>query len=146
MVFSLCAFWAIRIRGLWKLFYGRDWLWGKLGLVLMGRAMLSKCLIQFALDGQGCVPYLLLDLRWNYVWVNEDNWDLLQKVLCRHFWTQCPWSCSRPPLNHTFSGDSWTLTGKSGLVSCEVTAPLSWFLVCTKFCLCPARVCFPSYV
>ena len=33
----------------------------KLGLVLMGGAMLSKSLIQFSLDGQGCVPSLLFD-------------------------------------------------------------------------------------
>ena len=33
--------------------------WGKLGLVLMGGAMLSKSLIQFSVDGQGCVPSLL---------------------------------------------------------------------------------------
>ena len=33
--------------------------WEKLGLVLMGRAMLSKSLIQFSVDGQGCVPSLL---------------------------------------------------------------------------------------
>ena len=40
---------------------------GKLGFVLMGRAMLSKSLIiQFSVDGQGCVPFLLLDLRPNY--------------------------------------------------------------------------------
>ena len=32
---------------------------GKLVLVLMGRAMLSKSLIQFSVDGQGCVPSLL---------------------------------------------------------------------------------------
>ena len=31
----------------------------KLGLVLMGGAMLSKSLIQFSVDGQGCVPSLL---------------------------------------------------------------------------------------
>ena len=34
--------------------------------VLMGRAMLSKSLIQFSVDGQGCVPSLLFDLRPNY--------------------------------------------------------------------------------
>ena len=28
------------------------------------------------------------------------------------------------------------LTGKSGLISCGVTAPFSWVLVCTRFCLC----------
>ena len=33
--------------------------WEKLGLVLMGRAMLSKSLIQFFVDGWGCVPSLL---------------------------------------------------------------------------------------
>ena len=33
--------------------------------------------------------------------------------------------------------------GKSGLVSCGVTAPLSWVLVHTKFCLCPSRIYFP---
>ena len=33
--------------------------------------------------------------------------------------------------------------GKSGWVSCGVTAPFSWVLVHTRFCLCPPRVCFP---
>ena len=32
---------------------------GKLGLVLMGGAMLSKSLIQFPVDGWGCAPSLL---------------------------------------------------------------------------------------
>ena len=36
-----------------------------MGLVLMGRAMLSKSLIQFSVDGWGCVGSLLLDLRPN---------------------------------------------------------------------------------
>ena len=46
------------MRGLWKLPDGRDWLRGKLGLVLMG-GPISKSLIQFSVDGQGCVPSLL---------------------------------------------------------------------------------------
>ena len=33
--------------------------------------------------------------------------------------------------------------GKSGSVFCGVTAPFSWVLVHTMFCLCPPRVCFP---
>ena len=42
----------IRIRGFCKLPDGRDWLWGKLGFVLMVMVMLSKSLIQFLLmDG-----------------------------------------------------------------------------------------------
>ena len=36
-------------------------------------------LIQFSVDGWGCVPSLLLDLRSNYGGGNEDNGDLLQK-------------------------------------------------------------------
>ena len=32
---------------------------GKLGLVLMGRVMFSKSLIQFSIDGWVCVPSLL---------------------------------------------------------------------------------------
>ena len=62
--------------------------------------MLSKSLIQFSVDGQGCVPSLLFDLRPNYGG-NEDNGDLLQKVPCMHCCTQCPRSCSRPPSTHT---------------------------------------------
>ena len=73
MVFILSALWLIRIRGLWKLPDGRDWLRGKLGLVLMGRAMLSKSLTQFSIAGLGCVPSRLFDLRPNYGGSNEDN-------------------------------------------------------------------------
>ena len=36
--------------------------------------------------------------------------------------------------------DSWTLTGKSGALSRGVTAPFSWVLMWTRFCLCPPRV------
>ena len=73
MVCILSALWWIRIRGWWKLAVGRDWLWRKLVLVLMGGAMLSKTLIQFSVDGQGCVPSLLFDLRSNYGGGNEEN-------------------------------------------------------------------------
>ena len=57
---------------------------GKLGLVLTDGAMLSKSLIQFSVDGRGCVPCLLFDLRPNYGGGNEDNGDLLQKVPGTH--------------------------------------------------------------
>ena len=62
---------------------------GKLGLILMGRAMLSKSLIQFSINGWGSVPYLLFDLRPNYGGGNEDNGNLIQKVLCMCCHTQC---------------------------------------------------------
>ena len=48
---------------------------GKLGLVLMGRVMLCKSLVQFSVGGLGCVPSLLFDLRPNYARGNENNGD-----------------------------------------------------------------------
>ena len=54
----LSAFWWMTIRGLCKLPDGRHQLWGKLGLALVGRAMLSKSLIQFSADGWDCAPSL----------------------------------------------------------------------------------------
>ena len=94
LVFILSALWWIRIRCLWNLPDGRDWLRGKLGLVLMGRAMLSKPLIQFSVDGRSCVISLLLDVKPNSGVGNEGNGGLLQEVPCMHCCPQClrPWS------------------------------------------------------
>ena len=63
----------------------------------MGRAMLSKSLIQFSVDGRGCDPSLLFDLRPNYDGRNEDNSDVLKKVPCMHCCTQCPLPCTTNP-------------------------------------------------
>jgi hypothetical protein len=60
-----------------------------------------------------------------------------------YWYTQCPEPCSRPPLTHASAGDSWTHPGKSGSVSCWITAPFSWVLVNTRFYLCPLGVYFP---
>ena len=103
----------------------------------MSVAMLSQSLIQFSID-EG----LLFDLRPNYGGGNEDNGGFLQNVPCMCCCTQCPRPCTRPPLTHASTGDSWTLTGTSGSVSCGVTAPFSWVLV-HKVLLCPPRVYFP---
>ena len=46
----------------------------------MGGTMLSKSLIQFFVDGRGCVPFLLFDLRSKYGGGDGDNADCLQKV------------------------------------------------------------------
>ena len=59
--------------------------------------MLSKSLIQFSVDGWGCVPSLLFDLRTNYGGGNADNGDILQKVPCMHCCTQCPQPCTADP-------------------------------------------------
>ena len=53
--------------------------------------------------------------------------------------TQCSAPCSRPPPTHAAARDSWTLSGKSGSVSCGVTAPFSWV---HKVLFVPSRVCF----
>ena len=42
-------------------------------------------------------------------------------------------------------GDSWTLPGESGPVSCGVPAPFSWVLV-HKVCLCPPESVSQSWV
>ena len=104
--------------------------------------MLSKSLIQFSVDGRGCVPSLLFDQRPKYGGGNEDSGDLLQKVLCSHYHTQRLRPCSRPPQTHASTGDSGTLTGKSGSVSCGVTSLFSWVLVCTRFV--PSKILFPQ--
>ena len=96
VVFILSALWWRRIRGLWKLPDGRDWLNGKLCLVLMGGAMLSKSLTQFSVDGRDCVPSLWFDLRPNYGGGNEDHGDLLQKFP----WCTAALSAPSPAAGH----------------------------------------------
>ena len=134
MVFIVSALWWIRIRGLWKLPDGRDWLRGKLGLVLMGGAMLNKSLIQFSVDERGSVASLLFGPRPNYGGGDEDNGNLLQKDSCVPCCTQCPQPCSCPPLTHASAGDFWTLTASLGQSPVGVIAPFSWVLVSTWFC------------
>ena len=133
MVFILSALWWRRIKALWKLPDGRDWLWGKLGFVLMVRALLSKPLIHFSVDGWGCVTSLLFGLRPNYGRGNDHNGNLLHRDLCTHCCIQCPWPHNRPLSTHASAGGSWTLTAKSVSVSCGDKAPFSWLLVHTRF-------------
>ena len=47
-------------KSLCKLPHGRDWQWEKLDLALVGRAILSKGLIQLFVDRWGCAPSLLV--------------------------------------------------------------------------------------
>ena len=47
------------MRGLCRFLDRRDWLKGKLGLALVGRAMFSKSLIQFSVHGWSYVLSLL---------------------------------------------------------------------------------------
>ena len=49
------------------------------------------------------------------------------------------------PPTHASARDSWTLTGKSGSVSCGVPAPFSWVLV-HKVLFAPSKSLLPSPV
>ena len=57
MVFILSALWWRRIRGLWKLPDERDWLRGKIDLVLMGRAMLRSDQISRSVVSDSLQPH-----------------------------------------------------------------------------------------
>ena len=53
---------------------------------------------------------------------------------------QSPGPCSEPLLTCTSTGDPAVLAGGSGSVSCGITAPFLWVMVCARFCLCPSRL------
>ena len=115
----------MRITGLWKLPDETDWLRIKLGLGLMEGAMLSKSLVQFSVDGWGRVPSLFFDLWPNSGGGKEHTGGLLQKVFCMHCCTQCPQTCSRPPLAMPLlktPGHWWASLGQS-LVGSLVLSP-----------------------
>ena len=103
--------------------------------------MLRKSLIQFFVDGWGCVFSLLFDLRPNYGGGNEDNGNLLQKGLILALLHSVP-----PTLQQATTDPRFCLETpvKSVTVSCGVTAPFSWVLV-YKILLCPPRVYFPVW-
>ena len=119
-------------------------MWGNLGLVLMGEAMLSKPLIQFSVDGGSCVPSLVFGLRPNYGRGNAIMETSFKRTYAHTVGFSAPDASGRPLSIHTSARDSQTLTGQSGSVSSGDTAPFSCLLVHTRFCLCPPRVCFPS--
>ena len=111
----------------------------------MGRAMLNKSLIQFSVDGWGCVPSLLFDLKPNYGGGNVDNGDLLPEVPCMHYYTQCSQPCSRPPPTHASpetSGHSRASLGQS-LVGSLLLSPGSW---CTQAFVCALQESVSSLV
>ena len=80
---------------------------------MMALAMLSKSLIQFSVDGWGCVPSLLFDLRPYYGGGDEDNGDLLQKAPCMQCSPQCPPTLKRATINECLH---WRLLDTHGQV------------------------------
>ena len=108
--------------------------------------MLSKSLIQFSVDGRGCVPSLLFDLRPNYGGGNEINSDLLQKVDAGTAALSAPNPAAghrQPmPLPET-PGHSRASRGQS-LVGSLLLSPGSW---CTQGFVCVLQESvFQSYV
>ena len=92
-------------------------------------------------EGWGCVPSLYFGLRQNYGRVMATSSkrtyaSCASKDCC----SQCPWPtagrCRPTPPLETPEHSQTSL----GSVSCEITAPLSCVLLCTRLCLCPPRV------
>ena len=93
------------LRALCKLPDGRDWQWEKLGLVLVGSAMLIKSLIQLFADGWSCAPFLLV------VWlVATQPWGL---------WTLCGVNSN---LQKDLRQEAFSRTAASAIIPAEATA------------------------
>ena len=132
MVFNLSALWWRRIRGLWKLPDGRDWLRGKLGLVLMGRARLSKSWLQFFVDGRGYGPSLLF--TWGQTMVQVMATSFERSHACTATLNAphpAAGHCRPTPLPET-PGHSRASLGQS-LVKSLLLSPGSW---CTQGFVC----------
>ena len=112
---------------------------GKLGLVLMDKAMLSKSLIQFSVDGWSCVPFLLF--TWHQAMV--EVMIMVNSFKRSHACTSIVHALNPAAGRHrpTPLRETPGHTGKSGSVSWRVTSPFFWILV-HKVLLCPLRVYF----
>ena len=132
VVFSLSTLW-------WRRLMEASWWkrqWGKLGLVLVSTAMLSKCLIQFSVEVLA-LSSLLFDLRPNYGGGDEDKGDLLQNVPCTATLSAPnPATCHRwhmpPPENAGHSQASLV----QSLVGSLLLSPRFW---CTQVSICPVQ-------
>ena len=104
--------------------------------------MLRKSVIQFSVDGQGCVLARLFTWGQTMVEVMKMMATSLQRS---HACTAAsvPQPCSGPPLTHASAGDSWTRMGKSGSVSGDHCS----FLLgpCAhKVFFVPSKILFPQ--
>ena len=92
--------------------------------------MFNKSLIQFSVDGLNCVPSLLFTWGQTMVEIMATSFKRSHHALLH----SVPPTLQQATTDPCLHLDSWTLTGKSGSVSCGVTAPFSWVLVHIKFC------------
>ena len=108
----------------------------------MGRAMLSKSLIQFSVEGWSCVPSLLFTWSQNMVEIMK----IMETSFKRSHACIAMLSAPNPAAAHhrptpplETPGHSQASLGQS-LVGSLLLSPGSWY---TRFCLCPPRVYFP---
>ena len=106
-------------------------------------AIYSKSLIQFSVDGWGCVPSLLFTWGQTMVEVMKTMVTSFKRSGSCTAPLKCPQPCSRPPLTHTSARDSWTLTGKSGSVSCGGHCSFLLGPGAHKFLFVPSKSLFP---
>ena len=106
----------------------------------MGRAMLSKSLVKFSVDGWGCVPSLLL--TWDQTM--EEVMKIMVTSFKRSHACTATLSAPNPAAGHRWPtplpdtpGHLWTSLGQS-LVGSLLLGP-----GVHRFCLCPPRV-FPQ--
>ena len=125
-----------KVKGLWKLPVGRDWLRGK-WVCSDGWVMICKPpIFCWRVD---CVPSLLFGLRPNCGGGNEDNGELLQRS--HALLHSVPQACSRPLLTHAFTkipGHSQESLVHS-LMRSLLLSPGSW---CTQVLFVPSKCLF----
>ena len=113
-----------RIRGLWKFPDGSDWLMGKLGLVLVGGAMLSKSLIQSSVDRWSCVRSLLF--TWGQTMVELMKvWRPPSKGLMYVLLHSVPPTLQQATTDPHFHQRLLDTPGQVWVSLCGVTAPFS---------------------
>ena len=125
---------------------------GETGVVLMGGAMLSKSLIQFSVDGWGCAPSLLLDLRPTMVEVMRIMVTSLKRSHVHIATLSAPDPATghhKPTSPSETLGHSWASLGQSLVVSL-LLSPGSWY---TQDFICglqefvsPPRICGPPRI
>ena len=130
---SLFDLWQMRIWGLCKLPDGRDWLSRKLGLALVGRAMLNKCLTQFSAAGWACAPSLLViwpeeaqSLSLKSLWYDYRFYGMIMVTSPKKIDANIPGSTSVPTLGHCWPCNFGFLMGKK--ISTHPSTPPTWLI------------------
>ena len=109
--------------------------WRILSITLLYWGMLSKSLIQFSVEGQGCVPSLLFDLRQTMV----EEMKIMSTSFERSHACTATLSALNPAAGHRWPmplpetpGHSWARLGQS-LIGSPLLSPGSW---CTQGSAC----------